>query len=156
MGIGALNSPVDIRLARTVPHPREAIFAWWTDFREDDHERPESPATSVRRILRRQGNDVWLQDRATRPIRITIDEHVTLDPPNGYVVEARYPGADVRYAYQFDVHENGTRVTVEVEVQPRRLGRVLVPLTAAWWRRYAARDFDYHLGQMIREFEHGT
>jgi hypothetical protein len=87
---------------------------------------------------------------------MTIDEHVTLDPPNGYAVEARYPGADVRYEYRFDPHDPGTRVTLSVEIQPRRLGRVLVPLTAAWWRRYAARDFDFHLEQMTRELEGRT
>jgi hypothetical protein len=84
---------------------------------------------------------------------VTIDEHVTLDPPNGYLVEARYPGADVRYAYRFDPQDKGTRVTLDVDVQPRRLGRILVPLTAGWWPRYAARDFDYHLVEMTRELE---
>jgi len=84
---------------------------------------------------------------------MTIDEHVILDPPNGYAVEARYPGADVRYAYRFDPHDHGTRVALDVEVQPRGLGRILVPLTAAWWRRYAARDLDFHLAQMASEFE---
>jgi hypothetical protein len=84
---------------------------------------------------------------------MTIDEHVTLDPPNGYAVETRYPGADVRYAYRFDPLDNGTRITLNVEVHPRRLGRILVPLTAAWWRRYATRDFDFHLDQMMRDFE---
>ena len=84
---------------------------------------------------------------------MTIDEHVTLDPPNGYAVEARYPGADVRYAYRFDPHDSGTHVTLEVEVRPRGFGRIFVPLTAAWARRYAARDLDFHLEQMAREFE---
>ena len=133
---------------RVVPFPRNAVFAWWTDFQEDDHRDPGSPARSTRIILRRSGNEVWLRDRATRPAPVTIDEHVTLDPPSGYTVEARYPGADVWYAYRFDPQEQGTRVTLEADVQPRGLGRILVPLTAAWSRRYAARDLDYHLEQM--------
>jgi hypothetical protein len=87
---------------------------------------------------------------------MTIEEHVTLDPPNGYAVEARYPGADVRYAYRFDPLDRRTRITLNVVVQPRGLGRILVPLAAAWWRRYAARDFDYHLAQMTREFKGRT
>jgi hypothetical protein len=143
-------------LDREVPFPRDSVFAWWTDFREDDHRHPDSPARSTRLILGRSGNEIWLRDRATRPAPVTIDEHVTLDPPNGYSVEARYPGADVRYAYRFNLHDHGTGLTVDVDVQPRGIGRILVPLTATWWRRYAARDFDYHLGQMIREFEHRT
>jgi len=145
-----------LALDRVVPFPRDSVFAWWTDFREDDHQHPNSPARSTRRILRRSGNEIWLRDRATRPAPVTIDEHVTLDPPNGYAVAARYPGADVRYAYRFNPHDNGTLVTVDIDVQPRRLGRILVPLTATWWRRYAARDFDYHLEEMNRELESRT
>jgi hypothetical protein len=136
------------KMDRVVPFPRDAVFAWWTDFQEDDHRDPGSPARSTRIILRRSGNEIWLRDRATRPVPVTIDEHVTLDPPSGYTVEARYPGADVWYAYRFDPQEGGTRVTLEADVQPRGLGRILVPLTAAWSRRYAARDLDYHLEQM--------
>ncbi len=142
-----------LTLDRTVPFPRDSVFAWWIDFREDDHRHADSPAKSTRLIVRRSGNEIWLQDRASRPAPLTIDEHVTLDPPHGYAVEARYPGADVRYAYRFDPHDNETRVTVDVEIEPRRLGRILVLLTAGWWRRYAARDFDYHLVEMSRELE---
>jgi hypothetical protein len=139
------------KMDRVVPFPRDAVFAWWTDFQVDDHRDPGSPARSTRIILRRSGNEIWLRDRATRPAPVTIDEHVTLDPPSGYTVEARYPGADVWYAYRFDPQERGTRVTLEADVQPRGLGRILVPLTAAWSRRYAARDLDYHLEQMAAD-----
>ncbi len=140
-------------IERTVPFPRDSVFSWWTDFREDDHRHSDSPARSTRLIFRRSGNEIWLRDRATRPAPVTIDEHVTLDPPNGYAVEARYPGADVRYAYRFDPDAHGTRVTLEAEVMPRGFGRILVPLAAAWSRRYAARDLDFHLEQMTREFK---
>src|SRR2546427_135974 len=83
-----------VRVNRMTPFPRGAVYSWWTDFREDDHEHSGSPATSIRTVLRRIGNDIWLQDRATRPIRVTIKEHVILDPPSGYAVEARYPAAE--------------------------------------------------------------
>jgi hypothetical protein len=135
--------------------PRDAVYAWWTDFREDDHVRPGSPATSVREILRRQGHEVWMRDRATRPVRVTIDEHVTLDPPNGYAVEARYPGADVEYAYRFEPTADGTRIVLDVSVHPRGFGRILIPLTAWWWRRYTARDLEFHLEEMARDLSLG-
>lgn len=140
-----------LTLERTVPFPRESVFAWWTDFRADDHLHADSPARSTRLIVRRSGNELWLRDRATRPAPVTIDEHVTLDPPNGYAVEARYPGADVRYTYRFDAEGDGTRVIVDVGVRPRHIGRILIPLGAAWWRRYAERDLDFHLREMDRD-----
>ncbi len=138
-------------LDRVVPFPRGSVFAWWTDFREDDHQHPNSPARSTRLILRRSGNEIWLRDRATRPAPVTIDEHVTLDPPNGYSVAARYPGADVRYAYRFSAEGDGTQVTLDVDIRPRHIGRILVPVAAAWWRRYTERDLDFHLRAMATD-----
>ena len=141
-----------LRIERVVRFPRDAVYAWWTDFREDDHRGPDSVARSDRIILRREGNEIWLRDRATRPARVTIDEHVTLDPPNGYAVATRYPGAEVRYEYRFEPVDAGTRIVLEVRVHPRHVGRILVPLTRPWWRRYAERDTDSHLREMGRDF----
>ena len=148
MGSRSRRGSVDLRLTRTVRHPPDAVFVWWTDFREDDHAHPGSPADSTRAVLRRSGHEIWLRDRATRPAPVTIDQHVTLDPPNGYAVQARYPGADVAYSYRFQTADCGTTIVLEASVRPRGLGRLLVPLTAWWWRRYAARDLDFHLREM--------
>ncbi len=66
-----------LTLDRTVPFPSDSVFAWWTDFQEDDHGSADSPARSTRLILRRRGNEIWLRDEATRPVRVTVEEHVT-------------------------------------------------------------------------------
>ncbi len=139
------------RVDRKTPFPRDAVFAWWTDFRQDDHQHPGSPAASTRTVLRRTGNEIWLQDRATRPMRVTIEEHVILNPPLGYAVEARYPAADVRYTYRFDAEGDGTRVTLDVDLRPRHVGWILIPLATPWWKRYTQRDLDFHLEAMRRD-----
>ena len=140
-----------LRLERVVPFPRDAVYAWWTDFREDDHRSQQSPASSRREILRREGNEVWLRDHGLRPAPVTLDEHVMLDPPNGYAVEARYPGADVRYEYWFDPSANGTRISLVADIRPRHLGRVVLPLFRSRVQRYAERDTDYHLRSMSQD-----
>ena len=140
-----------ICIERVVPFPRDAVYAWWTDFREDDHQDRGSPAASRRAIVRREGNVVWLQDRATRPAPVTIEEHVVLDPPNGYGVRARYPGADARYDYRFDSVPEGTRVVLRAEVHGRYLGRILIFLMTARVHRYAERDTDFHLRRMAQD-----
>lgn len=140
-----------VQVERFVPFPRDAVYAWWTDFRTDDHPGPPSPATSTREIVRRQGNRILLREHATRPAPVILEEHVILDPPNGYVVEARYPMAGVRYEYRFEGTPDGTRIRVTAEVSPRHLGRLLVRLLAGRIRRYAERDTDYHLRKMAEE-----
>ncbi len=137
-----------VRLERVAPFPRDAVYAWWTDFRPDDHPGRPSPATASREILRRQGTEVWLRDRASRPVPVTVHEHVVLDPPNGYAVEARYPGAEVRYAYRFEPTAEGTRIHLEAVVRPRHVGHLLLPLLRGWAQRYAERDTDFHLRRM--------
>jgi len=84
-------------------------------------------------------------------MRVTIDERVILNPPLGYAVDARYPAADVQYTYRFDAEGDGTRVTLDVDVRPRHIGWILIPLATPWWRRYTERDLDFHLDQMTRE-----
>ncbi len=73
---------------------------------------------------------------------------MVLTPPNGYTVEARYPGADARYEYRFEPTAEGTRILLEAVVRPRHLGRVLLPLFRGRVQRYAERDTDYHLRRM--------
>ncbi len=138
-----------IRVERVVPFPRDAVYAWWTDFREDDHPTRGAPAVSHRDVLHRRGGDeLWLRDRATRPAPVTLEEHLALDRPYGYTVAARYPGADVRYRYRFDVISEGTRIVLEAEVRPRHVGHLLLPLFRGYARRYAERDTDFHLRRM--------
>src|SRR5256885_14173873 len=110
------------RVDRKTPFPRDTVFAWWTDFREDDHQHPGSPADSTRMILGRTGNEVWLRDRATRPMRVTIDERVILNPLLGYAVDARYPAAVIQYTYRFVVEGGGTRVSLDVVIRPWHSG----------------------------------
>ncbi len=140
-----------VRLERVVPFPRDAVYAWWTDFRPDDHRGRPSPATSSREILRQEGNEVWMRDHAARPAPVTLEEHVTLRPPEGYSVEARYPGADARYEYRFEPAAEGTRILLEAVVRPRHVGRLLLPLFRGRVQRYAERDTDYHLRRMAAD-----
>jgi hypothetical protein len=140
-----------VRVERMAPFPREAVYAWWTDFREDDHGSRGSPATSRREIVRREGNELWIRDRARRPAPVTVLEHVTLDPPNGYRVEAHYPAVDARYEYRFDAVADGTAIRLTADLTPHHLGRLLARLFQGSIRRYAERDTDFHLHEMAQD-----
>ena len=85
---------------------------------------------------------------------MTIEERVVLDPPNGYSVEARYPGADVRYEYRFDASDEGARIVLTAKVRPRGLGRLFFPFLRPFLIRYAERDTDFHVRQMAEDLSH--
>lgn len=132
-----------------MPFPREAVYRWWTDFREGDHLTPGSPRKAIRQVRRRERNQIWLRDRAVC-LPFSIEARVTLRPPEGYDVDAQYPGADVRYGYRFEPAGRGTRIAFRADIRPRRLGRIVVPLAAPWIRQYARRDLDFHLREMAK------
>ncbi len=140
-----------VRVERTVPFPRDAVYAWWTDFREDDHGSRGSPASSRREVVRQQGLEIWIRDRARWPAPVTLDEHVVLDPPNGYRVDARYPAVDVRYDYRFEAETRGTTIRLTADLTPHHVGRLLATLFAGRIRAYAERDTDYHLHRMASD-----
>lgn len=140
-----------VQLERIVPFPRDDVYAWWTDFREDDHRSYHSPASCRREILRQEGNELWLRERARRPAPVILEEHVVLHAPAGYSVETQYPGARVRYEYRFEPLNQGTRILLSAEIRPRHIGRLLLPLFRGRVRRYAERDTDYHLRVLERD-----
>ena len=140
-----------LRIERIVPFPPDVVYAWWTDFREDDHRGDGAPSRARRTILRRDGEQVWLLDQATRPAPFTIDEHVLLQPRSGYQVSARYPAANVRYEYRFEPVRGGTRIELRAEIDPRHIGRFLLPLFRRRVIRYAERDTDFHVRKMVRD-----
>ncbi len=140
-----------VRIERVVPFPRDAVYAWWTDFRQDDHASHDSPASSRRDIVRREGNEVWLRERARRPVPITLVEHVTLEPPSGYAVDAHYPGVDARYAYRFEAIGETTRVCLTANLTPHHAARLLVLLFRRAIVRYAERDTDFHIRRMAED-----
>jgi Polyketide cyclase / dehydrase and lipid transport len=143
-----------LRVERTVPFPPDLVYGWWTDFREDDHREDGVPSRARRTIVRRDGEQVWMRDRATRPAPVTIDEHVVLQPRRGYTVTARYPAANVRYEYQFEPVIGGTRIELSAEIYPRHMGRLFLPLFRGRVIRYAERDTDFHLRKMVRDLTH--
>src|SRR3989442_15660622 len=109
------------RLDRKTPFSRDAVFAWWTDFREDNHGHPGSPADSTRTILGRTGSEVWLRDRATRPIQVTFDEGMVLYARPGHALARPYPASIHQYAYLSDTADDSTSTRLDLHVRPRHM-----------------------------------
>lgn len=134
-----------------VPAPPDAVFAWVSDFREDDHARPaflrgagmKAPA-GRRRIVAREGNVVTLEDgmgrRAFRT-RATVDaaaREVRVEGAHGY-----------RATWRAAPEGDGTRLTCEGALAPDGLLRLFVPLFAKGMLRQVRADFDGHVADAV-------
>lgn len=133
-----------------VPAPPDAVYAWMSDFREDDHARPAfrrgagvkdgDRRVSHRKILSREGNVVTVEDAWGRD-RFTLK--ATLDPA----------AREVRLEGQYGYHGTwraapegeGTRLTSEGRLEPRGVMRLLAPLFAKAFMRQMRADFEGHV-----------
>lgn len=137
-----------------VPVAPDAAFAWLTDFRADDHDRPayrravgaSAGRPARREVVAREGNVVRLRDAWGRR---TIDATVTLDPDaRAYRIEGPHG-----YAARWWVTPNpgGARLHVEGVMAPRGILGLLVPLFAKGMKREMALDFRGHVADMLHE-----
>lgn len=132
----------------------DAVYAWMTDFREDDHARPafvrasggKAGVQSTRRILARAGDSVQLEDRWGRQsFRTTArlargQREVRIEGAYGY-----------RATWCAAPNGRGTRVTATTELDPRGFFALLLPLVAGKMRAQAEHDFRGHIADLEAE-----
>lgn len=148
------------RLDTFVPVAPDEAYAWLTDFRADDHDRPAyrravgakpSKKPSTREVLSRDGDKLRLRDRWNGK---TWEATVTLQPKDrAYVIEGAYG-----YRARWWVEENpgGARIRVEGEMAPSGVMKLFVPLFAKGMVREMETDFRGHVADMLHELNPGS
>ncbi|HVL87155.1 MAG TPA: SRPBCC family protein [Candidatus Thermoplasmatota archaeon] len=137
--------------------PPDEVFAWLSDFRDDDHSaeaflrgagwrRGKRPAT--RRILERAGNVVRLQDRWGGS---SFSPTVTLDPAARTVtIEGEY---GYRAVWRVEPTAEGSEVSVGGRLAPSGLARLLLPVFGWAFRRQLEGDFRGHMAHLRHDLE---
>ena len=140
-GRWSFSAPVDA--------PPDAVYAWLTDLREDDHARPaylrgagaEAGARPARReVVSREGDRLVVEDhwgsRAFR-VDVTLDREareVRLEGKHGY-----------RCVWRVVPDAPRTRVECEGRLEPHGLTALLAPLFVPRLVRQIERDFHGHI-----------
>jgi hypothetical protein len=145
-----MPSPVVIRIARRLPHPRDGAYAWLTDFQDDDARRAGGAVLRSRKVTLREKTRVVYEGHTEvlgRASRAVTD--VTLMPPERWearVVEGPRTGSWTDYSLVPD-GPDACRLSVTyhfVFADPKRqlAVRVLKPLVrrslARMWAGFAA------------------
>lgn len=136
-----------------VPAPPEAVYAWMSDYREDDHAReafrrgagvkPDDRRASQRRIVRRDGNRLVLEDTWGGQ-RFSL--HVELRPS---AHEIHVKGAyGYRAVWTAKADAGGTLVRCEGSMEPTGLLRFVAPFFAKAFVKQMQADFDGHVAEM--------
>ncbi|SRR5581483_2697618 len=135
-----------------VPASPDAVYAWMSDFREDDHAREAflrgsgakpGGAASHRTVVSREGNRVRLHDAWGRR---SFDLDVELAP------EAREVRLTGEYGYsatwRAEPAAGDTRVVVEGRLEPTGIMRLLAPLFSRGMAKQMQDDFNGHVEDM--------
>lgn len=148
--------PVRWSLTRFVPVAPDAAYAWLTDFREDDHDRPAyrrgagakpGGKPSKRSVVSRDGDVVQLRDEWDGR---AFDLRVTLDAgTRSYAIEGAKWG--YKATWRVEPSPGGARIRVDGEMAPKGLLGLLAPLFAKGMVREMERDLQGHVTDMLHE-----
>ena len=143
------------RYEARIEAPPDAVYAWMSDFREDDHARPAflegsgakpDGRVSRREVLSRSGNRVELRDtwgKETFPMTVELvpeKRELRLTGQYGY-----------RGAWRAEPDGAGTRVVSEGALEPSGVMRLFAPLFAGMMRKQMGADFRGHVADMRSE-----
>ncbi len=130
-----------VQLTKHVHAPLEAVYAWSTDYRADD-----SDLTAVhlagRRVLRREGDVVEMEDVLILGRPVAVRYVVRLHPPDRWEADGQSRMGSVRNEYRLTSEPGTTRLDITFDMRPRGVYRVLAPFARPALRRRLSRLWD--------------
>ena len=133
-----------------VPAPPDAVYAWLSDYAEDDHANPRfrkgagvkpDDRTHNRRTVERRDerhlvvHDEWGRQRFAMEVELAPEaREVRLRGQHGY-----------RGAWRAEPDGAGTRVVCEGRLEPTGLARLFAPLFARMLMKQMKGDFEGHV-----------
>ena len=113
-----------IRVVQHVRRPLGEVYAWCTDYRDDDP-RLSSVAIRARKILTRSADRVELEDHGLLGMSGVVHYSVRFHPPNGWDADATSHMGTGHNEYRLAPEGDGTRITVIFTLRPHGGYRIL-------------------------------
>lgn len=142
---------IRIHVRHDFPHPREVVYAWMTDYQDDDPERAQQTLRR-RRVVERSASRVVLEEELELGgvVGRGVFE-VDLDPPGHWVARiVRGSGRGSMHDYRLVPSARGCRLLVRYGIQTRRL-RAFVRVMLS--RRGLRREFEAMWAQLARSLD---
>lgn len=123
------------------------VFAWCTDYREDDADLSDVHLLG-RRVFSHSASEVAMEDILVLGRPTPVRYRVSLHPPDRWRAtgQSRYGG--VESEYRLTPFPDGTRIDIEFDLRPRGPYRLLAPFVVRPMRRRLNRLWDDFVRQM--------
>jgi len=134
-----------------VAAPRDAAFAWWTNFTLEDHEG-DRHLRGTRVNLVRSGDEwTWTDEYVALGLRTRWTFRARTEAPKREEFHAVTALGELRGTIRFEARERRTLVVEEGVFRARGLGRLLLPFLKRRLVRLLETDFREHWAEFERE-----
>src|SRR5213593_2891355 len=104
---------VRIEVTKHIRAPLDMVFAWCTDYRDDD-DQLSGVRLQWRRVVRRTPTTVELEESAKIGVTFTARVIVHLYPPDRWEADGRSPIGHTHTVYRLSSGTQGTRIDIVI------------------------------------------
>lgn len=143
---------VQLKITKHIRAPKEYVYRWWTDLREDDAERVVPLAS--RNVVKRSDDQIVVED-VVKILGRTMKYlcKVDLYPPSKWV--ANYSGkiADATSTYMLFDEDGYTRMEYSSEIKPKGIfTKLALPLVKFAIKRIFSKEMDEYNSRLEAEW----
>lgn len=142
------NSPcVLFRVTKRFRASLPNVYAWCTEFRDDDPELSRV-RLRTRRVISREGDLIEMEESGIMAFPFVARFHVRLRPPDGWEADARSNMGYTHNMYRLLSDTEGTRLEMTFDVHLTGPYRLFAPFARGFIVRKTSREWDDYVSAM--------
>ena len=130
-----------LRLTQRFRAPLAEVYAWCTDFQDSD---PTLSRTRLRtrRVLRREGDAVEMEETGVMGFPFEARFHVELEPPHGWKADGRSNMGHTHNTYRLWPESDGTRLEITFDLRLSGPYRLMTPFARGYILRRLSKEWE--------------
>src|SRR2546428_4896465 len=141
---------VRVEVTKHVRAPLGRVFAWCTDYRDDDAQL-SGVRLRWRRVVRRTPTMVELGESANLGVAYTGRVVAHMHPPDWWEADLQSSAGDAHTVYRLSPEGEGTRINITIDVRLPWRYRVFTPIARWIVRRRLSSEWDDYVRAMEAE-----
>lgn len=146
-----------LHISETVEAHCRELFAWWTDYTDQDAADNRYMKVS-RKVISREGNIVRMADTFTRPLHFTDRTVAVLKPPGDVEFESESRLWNISGHYRMRGEGNSCVLEGTIDLRPKGVWRIILNLPPAryWIRKGIMLDTREHMNDFMSDRSKGS
>lgn len=130
-----------LRVTQRFQAPLSEVYAWCTDFQDSDPVLSRA-RLRTRRVLRRQGDVVEMEETGVMGFPFAASYLVKLEPPAGWEADGRSNMGRTHNTYRLWPEADGTRLEITFDLHLTGPYRLMAPFARGFILRRVSKEWD--------------